>query len=493
MKSKFKCLIPLIFLFFFVFNLFLTFNHSLGATSTDLIYYTQNLQPVEGDWFYDGRDCYEDFQVYPDGAHLNLSVSAYTQKSLYGVQTINNSLTNILFDINRSTHPLLLHQNITDKNYLLYPNANPVSAYVSFNTNNYSHTQGSIEFMCYVIRNPTGVISPNNDMQFLIYSKSALLYGIKFYFSSNTVINIQNYVAGWVTKNSTTAYYEDSGGLYWALFHVIIDYTFNGEGVVNIYQASETETSNFTLVSSYTQTPVNTVTGSYYTKIYLQNKIQNTLGHICLLLGVDSSTITDYEYIPLNIRQYVLKSFVTNNVDDYFIFRIPKPNISMQNPSITKIEIKSLLSKDTFLNFLTDIKGILDFPITYNDIDDFTEISTDLYNSDTSMLHINTRYRCKTLNFFINVLTLRISWSFTYVEPGFLTLLVSTLPVLLTLLLPPSLTYIKFKRSGFLLVFFIMTLVVMATGMLPFYVGILMIILQVVILVKIMMKSKEEE
>jgi len=65
-------------------------------------------------------------------------------------------------------------------------------------------------------------------------------------------------------------------------------------------------------------------------------------------------------------------------------------------------------------------------------------------------------------------------------------LLMLAIPTTIMLIVPSAVAYTKFKKNGFLAMFFLMTLILTITQMIPSGIGLIMMIIEIIIFLKIM-------
>jgi len=483
---------------------------SHGATTTTTYTENQTLQPVQGEWFYEGRDCYYDFQQYTEGASPNLTLTgAPGTNSLYGIyQASNNSK---MFD--RFAYPVsatwyylpycvqyyLGDENgflrSTDKVYLLYSGSITPTATVDFNLmlEENIHQSGTFEAIILFVNfvNTTGT----DDFTFLFNFNTVNQYALYFTSTSADVVTLKYWSGAAKLSTGITANLEsyDEGGspiLYYGLFRLVFKYIFNSKADVYFYNTSiGVIPDNY--LGHYSYTPYASATGSSYTAAKVTAKLPARAYELILIGGVDSLQLQS-DYVEGSCINYVTKNLTTYNIENYFNIPIPQLNNEYVNPTISTIKIKSELEQEDFIDFLTNIHGNLAFEDNLRLTSTYQAIDSTTFDDDISTLGVNTRYRCKNLNEFNNTIYVEVTYIYTPYIPTFMDLFMLALPSVLILIVPSAAAAIKFGKNGFLLVFFLMTLILTATNTINPIGGILMMAIIITIFLKLMTQTKDE-
>jgi len=284
-------------------------------------------------------------------------------------------------------------------------------------------------------------------------------------------------------------YYNADEDFFFYPYHLVIDYTFNSIIRLNIYELTNL-TSNLLI---YSNNSLPCYIDDVYSNIHraqLEINSDSIYGSFSVITAIDSSREHN-DYQKMQLLDIITKNVTAYNSEGGFSFALPQRNwITMQNYSVTSIHVKSALSNEEFISFQIDFTGLI--LETFTGIDDYTELSSSVYNDNLEYIFVNVRYRCKNLNPFYNTIYLQFTFIYDPVEPTFITMILLALPTIFMLIIPSGAAYIKFKRSGFLMVFFVMTLILTSLSLIPLGIGLIMILILIIVFTKLIQNDREQ-
>ena len=386
--------------------------------------------------------------------------------------------------------------NLNDRNLIIYPQVNTTQTYYSFNISAEPQFQaGEIEFIFIHCLLPSQDIQNNQYNMFTVLfdNETQFKYTLSDWLPGNgTVFGNWSVWAGGTTYqviHSQPYYNLTETGMCYMIYDVVIDYIYNSKSTITVNQMTSRYTSE--LLFENDSAVVQTSAPSEVT--YAEFFFGSNQSHFepMFFMGVDSSRISlDYERNEM--LTYVTKYFETYNVEDIFTLYIPDITSDMTGAYVSNIQIQSELPYETFTSFFCDVQGS-EGEQTFTIIDTLTNVSSTVYDgNEVYGLTFNTRYRCKNLNYFQNTITMEVTYIYTPAVIGVMDLFILALPTTVLLIVPSSAAYIKFKRNGFLMIFFAMTIILTAVGMIPAVIGILMILVQVIIFYKLIQSDRKE-
>lgn len=497
-----KIIKPFIFLFlscFLVGLCIITFFQVKGAVNTTTVTHTQYLHPVEGDWYYTGRNAAIDFMPYWEGACVNLTITGtVSNESLYGVYQTNSTVYLNHFNITNEVSESLFtkYTNASENLYVVYSDSILTTERIIFNVADKPHSSGQVEtlFSLYnffdFVRGDAIFLNlefGDGSFYWLMFQKhlpgtSSLWYDLDVYISGTGWVKLTEFIM--TSKPAGTGY----NGYSFGLFHLTHQYTYNAKSYIQLHQYVLNDWDE--VYSGYIY-PNNKVAGSNYTNAILKFGSNNIAYQGYNIISVDSSLLRD-DYHLNDTLQYVTKTITANNVEEWFNVKTPY-NATMLQPVVTKIECKSALPKSDFVIFEAEVTGnVKDESYLMFPTQDYQEISDYIYEENVSIISINTRYRCLNLNPFINTLTFKFTQTYTPYTPVFSDIIFSIIPTLMILIIPPALMYKKFKRTGFLITLFVMLIILTVTNHIPVFVGILAMGILAMVFLKIMQQQREE-
>ena len=487
-------LISLFFLFSFLFSISLIHPAIAVETETVELSQTHTLQPVEGGWNYEGKSCVVDLQNYFTGSAPNLSVVGNPgTNALWGIYSTNSTEIRDRFEFSDTTLHAVTQtlQTITEKQYFIYTESSAPTIGVTLSANNQTHSGGTIEYMF------SHQVLPNVFGAGNVY--------VYLYFGSNTqhqfrIVNVSRVgdvlTMKWQYYNGAAfadlfnvqyVHHADADANYFYLSYMLrFEYVYNSYLYVNFFAVSYDDgvgTADY--LYDATLAPYQQLAGSQMNHASVIIKNVGVANTPLVITALDSTV--DEHYFRHRILNYTSKWVNAYNVESLFTFYITA-NYSRTYEKITKLELKMDLSAGIFQSQICKVSGDLASEQLYL-TNTYQEISSDVYSDLLTVLSVNQLYRCYVLNEFDVTLTLRITRDFTPSDLSFFLNVVEVIVPILLLVIPSAIGYVKFKRTGFLLMFFIMTLILTATAMIPLIIGMLMIVTLVIIYVKLMKNS----
>ena len=200
------------------------------------------------------------------------------------------------------------------------------------------------------------------------------------------------------------------------------------------------------------------------------------------------------DFASANIWTWDWNTIITRNINEIFYFNIPQGTIQQENVAITNITIASARNYSDFKEMVVDISGNTPNSLNISDLGPTAQqVYSNIYYQNITQLQVNTRYRTFDMTPINNTITLNVTLYFTPADPTFPTLMISAvIPTVVLLVVPSAIAYTKFKKTGFLAIFFVMTLILTVTSYIPIVVGILMMIVMAIIFYKLLRQSKGE-
>ena len=386
-----------------------------------------------------------------------------------------------------------LFPSLNDRNLIIHSTTNETQNFFRFNMSEAPHfTEGEIEFVFLHAILPNQTDNGSNMFTILFDGELQFNYALTDYDGLNGSVygNWSIWEGGNTFQNiyyHEYTYFNETG-MYYEIYDVVINYVYNSRTTIEIYRLLNTTYSQ--LLFNQTNAVVTTSTGDLdYAEFYFGTN--ETQYETMVFLGIDSSRLGVF-YEKHQILDFVTKSFNTYNVEETFTMYIPSITTDMAGAYVSEIKIKSDLPYNLFTSFFCDVQGS-EGEQTFTVIDTLTLVDNSTYDPrEVYGLTFNTRYRCKNLNYFENVITMQVSFIYTPVDVGVMSLFLMALPSVILLVVPSGTAYLKFKRNGFLIVFFMMTLILTAIGMIPLVIGILMILCQVIIFLKLMQRDSHQ-
>jgi len=415
-----------------------------------------------------------------------------------------SNLTFIIVDEHIDLSPLL---NPNDKYLLISPVKNwtmyPHLARFQYNLsmNQETHfTVGEIEMLFVHVFYPdfsTGAISTsfyfNPYVNNKLTSNLFITYNAPILANKNARLSIQHYsgVNFWNTKeyfyhNSTTH------DFYFMIYDVVINYKFNAEVnyIVSYYNPYTDKKELFIdkTYDIYNDTTHNDIE-QFEMRIHNDGGAggptqQYTRGQSLMICNIDSSRMRA-DYQRFQCLEVVVKNLTTNNVEDFLVIKLPQKTSQMDSFSISQVQVKSSLPRSDFIDFICEI-----YDERFINLDNYVTIDSDDYK-DKSFITINPKYRCKNLNTFNNTIIVKVTYIYVPRSNTLIDMMVLAIPTVLMLIIPSSAAYIKFKRTGFLMVFFLMTLITTILGWLPLIPGLIMMTCLVIIFIKLMQNDNQ--
>lgn len=275
----------------------------------------------------------------------------------------------------------------------------------------------------------------------------------------------------------TTDSFKD---FYFYTYSVIIEYWYNSKVSLRVSELTSLESAEYRFEN--TTDVFHNGTDSSITQADFYFGSNKTNGNAMMIGGIDSSRMA-IDYQRNQILDIVTKNLTAYNIEEVISFQLPRASIYEDSFQITQLRLKSELEADTFISFICDavIGGVDE---TFTNLDSYQVITS--FTTDTEYVPLNIKYRCKNLNEFNNTIYLEITYFYIPHDPTFIELMISAIPGILILIIPSSVAYSKFKRTGFLFVLLLMTIITMAIGMIPIVVGLIMIAIIIVVFLKIM-------
>lgn len=275
---------------------------------------------------------------------------------------------------------------------------------------------------------------------------------------------------------------------YFYTYDVVIEYWYNSKVSLKVSELTGIETAEYRFEN--TTDVFHNGTASSITQSDFYFGSNKTNGNAMMVGGISSSRMA-IDYQRNQILDIITKNLTAYNIEEIITQPIQTINyLEMSSRTITSIEVKSELSEDNFISLIMQVGCNLGEETLTSDLDSYVTLDSTIWDNTIDRISFNLKYRCKNLNSFNNTITVKVTFIYVPHEPTVAELLILIIPPTLVLFTPPIAAFTKFKKMGFLVILFIMTLILMGINWIPLVPGLLMITLLVIIFLKILSQDK---